>query len=990
MNKVGKLALNFVLIFVLIIALLVGNNAVEVYESAINSVLCPPIVDTEALEQTSAQGQEMALKIMEEGAVLLQNNDATLPLDYNTDKKINVFGWRSVDWIHGSGGKNSSGGVASEDGTWESTVDLLEALESYGIQYNKRLEDMYCSYSTPDRIVTNIKAQYIHGLTYLREPNITDKNYYSDDLLSYSESFSDVAIVVIGRMAGENNNCDQSQQVKEGPGSSNDPTRHFLELSTEEEALLKYVGANYEKVIVVLNTANPFECGFLETIEGIDACLYVGYTGTKAVNAIPKLLYGESTPSGHTVDTFPYDMYTNPANIFSLPLTYSDYDRNYLDIVENIYGGYKWYETADAENYWDEYSNEFGTGYDAVVQFPFGFGLSYTTFEWEVGDISIAPGSDIDDKTVFSIPVTVTNTGSYAGKEVVGVYVTAPYNKGGIEKSEVALVGFNKTELIQPGASQTISVEIDAYDFLSYDCYDKNNNGHKGYELEAGEYVFSLRTDSHTVKTVTYGGQNVDGLFKYNVPKTIKVTHDPITGKEIKNLFTGDDAIDATPLDAADDGFTPDIPWLTREGFISLDEIKAAYKPRAATPSAKINPVNSSYRQEQANAWNNATTDAFGNPVVNETINWGTDHGLRLAENGVITELGKKLGADYYAEEWDDVLEQLTISEIVSVINNYYGTKAMPSVGKPALTDLDGPCQIKGFSTVPRGTGYPTMVVLASAWNANLAYKFGQSFGDDMNALGVKGLWGFALDNHRSAFNARSHESPSEDAFLSGTMVANAVKGVNTRGCYTFIKHFSVYTTGYNIESIGSCASSVWITEQAYRENYLKAYRMAFVEGGSLGCMTSYDGLGAEHAETSTALISGVLRNEWDFKGAITTDYIPGSWDPYLEALIRAGGNLGMNATLVSSFDSTSSPRFQNRLKEVAHEILYMWLRADYNADQYKLNPDVDENIVSSNSIDSWCWWKPAVKCITICVSVGLVVWGEYALLNFFDPRRGF
>lgn len=990
MNKVGKLILNYVLIFVLIIALVVGNEAVKIYESAISSVLCPPIVDEEALEQTSAQGQEMASQIMEEGAVLLKNEGSALPLEYSTDKKVNVFGWRSIDWIHGSGGKNASGGVASEDGTWESTVDLLEALESYGIQYNKRLEEMYYSYSTPDHIVTNIKAQYIHGLTYLREPNITDKNYYSDNLLSYSKDFSDTAIVVIGRMAGENYNCDQSQQVKEGPGSSNDPTRHFLELSTEEEALLTYVGENYEKVIVVINAANPFECGFLDTIPGIDACLYVGYTGTRAASAIPKLLYGEATPSGHTVDTFAYDMYTNPANIFSLPLDYSDYNRNYLDLVENIYVGYRWYETADAEGYWNDYSNEFGTGYDAVVQFPFGYGLSYTTFEWEVGEISIAPGSSFDDKTVISIPITVTNTGDYAGKEVVSAYVTAPYTPGEIEKSSVALVGFNKTELIQPGSSQTVTIEIDPYNFASYDCYDKNENGFKGYELEAGEYIISLRTDSHTVKTVTYNSGIADGNFSFNVDETIKITHDPVTGKEVKNLFTGEDAIDVTPLDGADDGFTPDIPWLTRSGFISLDEIEESYKSRAATPSAKINPLNSSYRQEQAEIWNNATVDAFGNPVVNETINWGTDHGLKLAENGVITELGKKLGADYYAEEWDDVLEQLTISEIVNVINNYYGTKAMPSVGKPELTDLDGPAQIKGFSTVPRGTGYPTMVVLASTWSSDLAYKFGKSFGDDMNALGVSGLWGFAIDNHRSAFNARSHESPSEDAFFSGTIIANAVKGVNTRGCYTFIKHFSVYTTGYNIESIGDCASSVWVTEQAYRENYLKAYRLAFVEGGALGCMTSYDGLGAEHAETSAALIGGVLRGEWDFKGAVTTDYIPGSWDAYLEALIRAGGNLGMNATLVSSFDSTSSPRFQNRLKEVAHEILYMWLRADYNADQYNANPDVDHDIISSNSIQSWNWWKPAVRCITVCTSIGLGLWGMYALIDFFDPKKFF
>ena len=380
MSKVTKTIVSLILIVVIGVGTIVGNWAVEQFQGEIGTLLSPAIVDTESMEISSAQGQAMAAQIMEEGAVLLQNNNNTLPLDYSKVKKVNVFGWRSVDWIYGSEGANASGGVSPEDDDFSKNVDLFKALKQYGIQYNERLEKMYYTYVQPDHQSADLKGQHINNLINLREPNINDKAYYSDDLLSYSESYSDTAIVVIGRMAGENMDITTNKQNKEGPGASGDSTRHYLEISTEEEALLKYVGQTYENVIVIMNTSNAFECGFLETIPGIDACLYVGYTGTRAASAIPKLLYGEVSPSGHTVDTFAYDAFTNPANIWAVRFSkYTDFNRTYNDFIENIYVGYKWYETADAEGYWNDFSNQFGQGFEAVVQIPFGFGLSYNT-----------------------------------------------------------------------------------------------------------------------------------------------------------------------------------------------------------------------------------------------------------------------------------------------------------------------------------------------------------------------------------------------------------------------------------------------------------------------------------------------------------------------------------------------------------------------------------------------------------------------------------
>lgn len=340
-----------------------------------------------------------------------------------------------------------------------------------------------------------------------------------------AKEYSDVAFVVIGRMSGENQDEALSlKQEKRGPTGETDTSRHYYEISTEEEELLTYVGANYEKVIVLLNVANPFELGFLETIPGLDACVYLGYTGTRGVNALPDLLYGETSFSGHTVDTFAYDFYTNPGNVWASD-SYATGGLSYVDQVEGIYVGYRWYETADVEGIWKDYKRTTLTGeltgYDAVVQYPFGYGLSYNEYEWTVGEISVAPGASINDDTTIEIPVTVTNKGSIKGRDVVAAYVTLPYIKGGIEKASVQLVAYTKTKVLEPDESEEVTLSIDVYDFRSYDCYDKNNNGFKGYEIEAGEYAVKLMTDSHTIKNVTYGETTQEGVFKYNVTSTI-------------------------------------------------------------------------------------------------------------------------------------------------------------------------------------------------------------------------------------------------------------------------------------------------------------------------------------------------------------------------------------------------------------------------------------------------------------------------------------
>ena len=985
--------------------LIVGNQMAYRYESEINSQLNPPLIDKEALEQSATNGQELSKKLMQEGAILLQNN-GTLPLDYGTTKKVNVFGWRSVDWVYGSDGKNASGRVAPEDGDYTKNIDLTKALQSYGIETNTRLYDMYRAFHKPMWELVDTRNTHINEMTPLREPNImnysgseSDGNYTSE-LLSYCKDFSDTAFVVIGRMAGEGMNCNPNTQTKEGGGSTNDSTRHYLEISTEEEALLKYCGENYKNVVVFINAANPFEMGFMKSIPGLDAAFYVGFTGTRAASALPKLIYGEVSPSGRTVDIFPYDMFTNPANIYLGGQQYLDYNRTYSDAIENVYLGYKWYETADQEHYWDSASNEYGKGYDAVVSAPFGYGLSYNDYSWSVGEIKLKTndeeegalyqsGAAFTDKTKIEFPVTVTNNGKVPGQDVVEIYAIAPYyghtQNSAIEKPYVNLAGFGKTNILQPGASETITITVDPYDFASYDCYDRNENGFKGYELEHGEYTLSLRINSHTVKEVNYANEMTAGDFKFNIAEDIKIDKDPVTGKTVKNLFTGSDAIDVTPIDATekDGSFDPGIHWLSRKSFTSIDDLKTSYNARRnATPSAKFYQSNT----ERIKAWDNATgTDEFGEAIPTENPIWNASNGLKVADDGIINEYGEKLGADYNAEEWEPLLNQLKMEEVIDMIGGYYGSKSLASVGKPFLTDLDGPSQIKSFAgALPRGTGYPTMTTIAATWNAKLLYEFGKSFGDDMIGVGVMGDWGFAMDCHRTSFFGRNHESPSEDMMLAGTLMAQAVRGLSTRGRYNMMKHFALY--GYGGEQI-------YMTEQGLRENFLKSFRKVVLDGGCLGVMTTYQGVGSEHSETTQALLRGVLRNEWGFKGAITTDYI--GHNPYCDTLLRCGGDFGMGVkpgTIEGvKYDYSSSPRVQHMIREVAHHVLYMWLRADYYQKQYLANPGTDDDkFFSSTSIDSWCWWKPLLLTINITAGTLLTMWGAMVIVSFFtkDPEK--
>ncbi len=1003
--KVGRL-IGLTGIAAVIVGTVIGNSILlePTMKQNVTGLLCPPIVDTGALESTRAEGQALSNQIVQDGSVLVKNN-GVLPLDITDVSAVNVFGWQSIDWVNGGSG---SGQVVPENNNKEENVDLLEALEEYGVSYNAALPAMYKSYNQPVGDIGSIGTFY-DNFYKMYQPDINNTSYYTPELLANAKAYSDTAIVVIGRHAGETEDPTRIQYKKEGK----DTSRHYLEISVEEENLLKYVGQEYENVIVVVNSTNTMELDFVDTIPGIDACLCVGATGTRGASAIPSILYGEVSPSGHFTDTYAYDMSSN----VSWMRTGADNNGHYTnkdglyptgagsnagssvreapaftDYIEDIYVGYKWYETANVEGIWEGYSREIldeednlvtVEGYESVVQYPFGFGMSYTTFDWEVQSLSIPNGGMITDKSKIKMEIRVTNTGAYAGKDVVQVYVNAPYTVGGIEKSYVSLVGFAKTAAIEPGANQVLTIELDAYDFASYDAYDKNDNGFKGYELEAGDYNLFLMTDSHNVKTVNFdaGLSNVEGKITYTVAEGLELRNDPITGAEVKNLFTGEDALDGASIDGSDSN--QDIGFISREAFPDPSEIERA-QDRIMADNVK---ANNTWNNAKAAAWDNATVDEFGNPVSTDPVVWGqkasdwkygdkdyASSNGKVYNAGAVTELGLLLGSDYNNPLWDKVLDQITHAEAVNVVRSAsFGNAAINSVGKPRLSDYDGPAQVRSFNAgSTRGTGFPCSTVLAQTWDTKLAYTFGLNYGKEMDALGVNGVYGFGCNLHRSAWGGRNYEYFSEDGFLSGALLVEEIRALKNTGKYTYLKHLALYEMEHERDSLYT-----WVTEQALREIYLKPFQMAVQDADCLGIMSSYNRIGSIWTGGSVALITGVLRNEWGYKGTIVTDYVDG-WSQNFMAIehtVRVGGDIllgGRNQALDTGFDA--SPRIENQIKQTCKHVLYMFLNAQYKNSQYNADSDV-EQIVSASVTESWEWWIPALIDLDILIG-GLCFFG--------------
>ncbi len=951
-----------------------------------------------------AKGKTLAEQIQVEGSVLVKNDNATLPLENTETKKVNVFGWAATDWvISGSG----SGQVINTD-----CVYLLDALENYGVQYNTEIINMYESYRA-NRNRSQNGTQFangfqtsgtLHSFNYeysrLYEPSITDTSRYSANMLANAKEFSDTAIVVIGRTSGESNDSPKVQ-YKDGTSSQtpSDSTRTYLEISTEEEALLNYVGENYEKVIVLINSTNVMELGFLDTIEGLDSCLIVATTGQYGAGVIPQMLYGEATPSGKLADTYAYDLttnptyvntgsgndttnfYTNSSGLYPTNVQHTNGSSNeayrgvaYTDYAESVYVGYKWYETADTMGFWDSdfAKTTWGieNGYEDVVQYPFGYGLSYTKFEWTITYLEQLEGATLKESDVIKVGVNVKNVGSAAGQDVVQLYYSAPYNTDGIEKASVNLGAFGKTtNVLQPGETEYVELEMTVGDMASYDCYDLSgivSGG--GYVLEEGAYTLTLRTDSHTLATLATGGKHDGATITYNVADDIAINYDLDTDYEVRNRFTGEDTTDGVAIDGNSDG-TAEITYLSRAAF---ENTFPAELVANRAMHADIKALNL-YTASMANNW--AATHAgsditFGDKSTGDVV----------YENGQINDLGRELGDDYNAEAWDDVLNRITKNEMTNlVLHGYTKTSKIDSIGKPETRDLDGPNQIGSFVEGNKygATGFST-IVLAQSWNVELAYSLGLTVGEECNALGISGWYGPATNVHRSPFGGRNYEYYSEDALLSGLMCAKTVQAAKNKGVFCYLKHLALYES----ES-GRDGMYTWCTEQALREIYIKPFEISVKKGGSTGIMTSYGRIGAVWTGGSEALLTEVVRGEWGFQGAFLTDYADHHDFMNGDQMLRAGGDLwmdgfGNNGSFRSSFD-TSSNAFNTALRSATKNILYMWLNAlSTNATYNEMiaSGEIDDTIsIPQTPQLNFRWYIPVVIALDVLAVVGCGLW---------------
>ena len=775
-------------------------------------------------EENGALATELCEDIADEGIVLL-DNAGTLPLAKNS--KLNVFGWASTNPCYGGTG---SGALSDA----YPTVSLLEGLTNAGFELNTELSDFYTAYRA-DRPEVGMFAQD----WTLPEPEAAQ---YSDDLINNAKAFSDTAMIVITRVGGEGADLptDVSTVTYDAGHSYNDfePGEHYLQLSKTEEDMVDLVCKNFDNVIVVYNGANAMELGWVKDHSQIKSVIWCAGTGQSGFNALGSVLCGDVNPSGRTIDTFVYDLTATPTwnnfgnmlydnmNEFEADSFGTKVTPAFVNYVENIYVGYKFYETAAAEGLID---------YDKTVVYPFGHGLSYTSFTQTLNSVTESDGT-------ITVDVTVTNTGSASGKDVVEVYYNPPYTNGGIEKASANLIGFAKTSEIAAGASENVQVTFKAEDMASYDAHGKGC-----YVLEKGDYIISINSDSHNV---------IDS-------KTYTVASDIVYNES--NPRSSDQTVATNEFDFAEGNVT----YLSRaDGFANYAEATAAPTDYSMPAEAKATFYNNS----------NAAPNAFNNPdAVAPTT--GAKNGIQLAD---------MVGVAYDDEKWDSFLDQLTVADMDSLIAlGGYQSVAVSSVGKVQAIDCDGPASINNNFTQQGSIGFPSAVMIAATWNTDLAYSFGESIGKMADDMGVSGWYAPAMNIHRSAFAGRNFEYYSEDGVLSGAIASHAIMGSQEQGVYAFMKHFAL-----NDQETNRCGMlCTWASEQAIREIYLKPFEACVKNADCHEVMSSFNYIGNTYAGNCPELLINVLRNEWGFVGMVLTDYygVYGYQDS--DHLIRNGGD---------------------------------------------------------------------------------------------------
>lgn len=755
------------------------------------------------------------------------------------------------------------------------TVSLLDGMKQAGLKTNTELSKLYTDYRK-DRPEVGMFAQ---DWTL---PEVPAKQY-SDKLVSDAKDFSDEAVVVLTRVGGEGADLPTDMKAKGITYKNNSKDyddfqkgESFLQLSKTERDMIDLVTSNFKKVTLVYNGANTFQFDFLNDYPQIQSVVWCPPAGQTGFSALGEVLAGETNPSGKTSDTFLKNLtksvsynnfgkfeYTNMADKAAKYKGFTGDDvtaiPGFVNYSEGIYVGYKFYETA---------SDEGLINYDDTVAFPFGYGLSYTSFDQKLDSVKYKGGK-------VTVTATVTNTGDKAGKDVVEVYYNPPYTDGGIEKASKNLAGFEKTKELQPGESQKVTVKFDDDDMASYDY-----KGAKAYVLEKGDYDISIQSDSHHV---------IDH-------KAITVK-DTVTYDSDSNTHNGDKTVATNQFDDV----AGDVTYLSRaDHFANYKEATAAPTNFKMSDKAKETFYNNSNYDPKK-----FDKDSDKMPTT------GAKNGLKLSD---------MYGKDYDDADWDKLLDQLTFDDMDNLIaNGGYGTQAVKSVGKIQLTDADGPASLNNNFTGVGSIGFPASTAFACTWNKDLAKQFGEMIGDMAHDMHVAGWYAPAMNIHRNAFSGRTFEYFSEDSLLSGVMASSEISGAKSKGVYSFMKHFALNDQ----ETKRTEMLCTWTNEQAMREIYLKPFEMSVKEGGAQAVMSSFNYIGNTYAGADSALLQTVLRGEWGFKGFVLTDYFGGYGYQNADQEVRAGNDSMLATTKITNHITDKSATSVKAMRQAAHNILY-------------------------------------------------------------------
>lgn len=891
--------------------------------------------------------EDLNIKLEEEGIVLLKNDNNALPLQ--SGSRVSVFGKNSVNLVYGGSGSGATGS--------SNQVDLYDSLETAGFITNPELESFYLDDNrsgdgreTNPTIGTTI-AGFATGETEISEYDTLVRNSY--------DNYSDAAIVVLSRIGGEGFDLPRTMLDSYESGASviagaKSGTSHYLELDQNEEDLLLETYAHFDKVILILNTPSVMELGFLMDTSDplysskLMAALWIGFPGGTGMTAVGSILNGTVNPSGRTTDTYGMDFTVDPTyfnfgnnNVLNGNRYTVDGDLKnayFVDYEEGIYVGYRYYETrgfTDGESWYDQH-----------VVFPFGYGLSYTSFDWEVVSTKPSENQSLNSDGEIEIKVRVTNAGESSGKDVVQLYYTSPYTAGEIEKAYVVLGAFEKTDLIEPGESETVTLSLNVEDMASYDWNDANNNGFKGYELESGDYHIHIAKNAHEFVS------SID----YTVDVDINYATDSKTGNDVSNLFD-----DVSNHIEESDGY------LSRNGW--------QYFP--TTPDSADRQVSQTL------------IDALSYEKDDEGMPWFTDimpdqETSELSSDQTTVKLKALFNVSYDDELWDQLLNQLTVEQMAVLIGTgAFGTYQLENIGKPLTTDSDGPSGFTNFiansptAPVYDTNSYVSESIVGATWNVDLAYEMGLMIGNEAlignergDGLPYSGWYAPGVNIHRSPFSGRNWEYYSEDGFLSGMLASAVIQGAKAKGVYTFVKHFALNDQETNRDTNGLL---VWANEQSMRELYFKPFEMAVKDGETTAMMSAFNRLGTTWTGGSYPLLTELLRDEWGFTGMVITDY---ALNRYLnpEQMIRAGGDLALTqGGKIPSMSDTSATQVA-AIRLATKNILYTIVNSNaMNITVSKYLPPV---------------WVVVVTYTNIVAGLGYVTWGSIVITKSIKKNK--